>query len=514
MASHVSRRSFLKSAAAGGTALGLGELGFLCGLPPVSAADAAPEHGRVRLRAEIEPLVTLIEDSSRDRLLEEIADRIHKGTTYQDILAALLLAGVCNVRPRPSVGFKFHAVLVVNSAHLASLASPDHERWLPLFWALDNFKSAQAQNQKESGWRMPPLDEGKVPTARKARKAFVEAMDSWDEQAADAAVIGLARSAGSHEVFELFCRYGARDFRDIGHKAIFVANSWRTLQTVGWQHAEPVLRSLAYALLKNDGTNPATADLPPDRPGRKNKELADKFRPDWQAGGTNTEAGCCEATTELLSVLRQANAADAAAKFTEAVNGGASPQTIWDALFLGAGELLLRQPGIVALHAVTSTNALHYAYQASADDVTRRWLILQNASFVTLFRDALGSRGKVGDAKIDALTPLEPEKSGADAVAELFAEVSKDRLTAARKTLGYVAAKGDPRALMDAARLLVFFKGNDSHDYKFSSAHLEDIENVSPEWRDRFLAAGMMNFKGSGAKDIPLVQRARAALNG
>jgi hypothetical protein len=85
-------------------------------------------------------------------------------------------------------------------------------------------------------------------------------------------------------------------------------------------------------------------------------------------------------------------------------------------------------------------------------------------------------------------------------------------LTAARKTLGYVADKGDPGKLMDAARLLVFFKGNDSHDYKFSSALLEDYEHVSPAWRDRFLAAGMMNFKGSGGKDISLVQRTRAAL--
>ena len=52
----------------------------------------------------------------------------------------------------------------------------------------------------------------------------------------------LARSTGAAEVMELFWRYGARDFRDIGHKAIFVANSYRTLQTIGWRHAEPVLR--------------------------------------------------------------------------------------------------------------------------------------------------------------------------------------------------------------------------------------------------------------------------------
>jgi hypothetical protein len=508
MASHVSRRQFLNTAAVGGTALGLSDLGFLGGLPPVRAADVQPEPGRVRLRPEIEPLVTLIEESPRNRLLEEIAARIKRGTSYKDVLAALMLAGVCNVQPRPSVGHKFHAVLVVNSAHLASLASPDSERWLPLFWALDNFKSSQATNATEShGWRMKPVDESKVPTPHQARAAFTDAMDKWDEEAADAAVVGLARTAGSHEVFELFTHYGARDFRDIGHKAIYVANSWRTLQTIGWQHAEPVLRSLTYALLKYDGTNPAGADLPADRPGRANKPLAASIRADWLDGTPSREA-----TVDLLAMLRQVKPDEAPAKVVAALNAGTSPHAVWDALFLGAGELLLRQPGIVALHAVTSTNALRYAFESTANDETRRWLLLQNAAFVPLFRDALSGRGKVGDARIDALEPLDLEKSGEQAVAEVFADVTKDRLTAARKVLGYTAAKGDPRAIMDAGRLLVFFKGSDSHDYKFSSALLEDYGHVSPAWRDRFLAAGMMNFKGSGAKDIPLVARARAVL--
>jgi hypothetical protein len=107
----------------------------------------------VRFHPEIEPLVRLIEDTPRERVLEEVAQRIRKGTSYRDVLAALLLAGVREIQPRP-VGFKFHAVLVVNSAHLASISSPDQHRWLPIFWALDHFKESQAATAKESGWRM------------------------------------------------------------------------------------------------------------------------------------------------------------------------------------------------------------------------------------------------------------------------------------------------------------------------------------------------------------------------
>ena len=91
-------------------------------------------------------------------------------------------------------------------------------------------------------------------------------MDNWDEEAADASVVGLVRTATTGELFDLFAKYGSRDFRDIGHKIIYVANAFRVLDVIGWQHAEPVLRSLAYALLHHDGKNPAKEDLEPDRP--------------------------------------------------------------------------------------------------------------------------------------------------------------------------------------------------------------------------------------------------------
>ena len=68
---------------------------------------------------------------------------------------------------------------------------------------------------------MEPVDEANVPkTAEKARKAFITAMDRWDVEGVDTAVAGLARTAGANEVFELFSRYGARDFRSIWRKPV------------------------------------------------------------------------------------------------------------------------------------------------------------------------------------------------------------------------------------------------------------------------------------------------------
>jgi hypothetical protein len=197
------------------------------------------------------------------------------------------------------------------------------------------------------------------------------------------------------------------------------------------------------------------------------------------------------------------------------LNRGVAPQSIWDAMQLCAGELLMRQPGIVALHAVTTSNALHFAYQTSANDETRRLMMLQNAAFLPMFRGAMGGRGSIKDLTVDDLAGGdEPAKASTD---ELFQELGRDPMSAARKTLALLDAEkaGDASAeeLLDAARLLVFLKGDDAHDYKFSSAIFEDFYHVSPAWRNKYLALNMFKLRNALDDDNSLVQRTRAALN-
>jgi len=506
MQDKATRRQFMKVAGMSGAALGLGNFAFLKSVPPVSAQETRVTPALVKLDSGIEPLVRLIEDTPQADLLEQVAQRIHQGTTYQQIVAALFLAGVRNIAPRPNVGFKFHAVMVVNAAHLESLASPESDRWLPIFWALDEFKKSQAMEQHDSGWRMAPVNESLVPPAHKAREAFIDAMDRWDEKSADAAVAGLVRSHGANEIYELFYRFGARDFRSIGHKAIFVGHSWRLLQFIGWQHAEPVLRSLAYALLNHDlkKTTPALSDDPADRPWRRNQKLASDMGPAWMTGKLDDGA-----TRDMLTVLRQGTNNDSCDTAVALIGRGVSPHSIWDALFTAASEIVMRQPIVPNVHSMTSTNALRYSFQASGDEGTRKLLLLQSCAFIPMFRDAM--RGKIADIRVDDVKPLAVAESSAG-IEEIFGDVSKDRMSAAQKIRYYLSRGGSPQDLMNAARRLIFVKGLDAHDYKFSCAVLEDYFKLSPAWRDQFLATSAFYLKGSGAKDNTLVQRTRAAM--
>ena len=505
------RRRFLSRTAQAGALLSLGDLGFLSRLPSVSAAEVASATPSVALRPEIAGVVRMIETTPRAELLEKVAAQIASGLSYRELLAGLLLAGVKNVEPRPSVGHKFHSVLVVNSAHLASISSPPEHRWLPIFWALDYYKSAAARDVEERGdWTMSRVNESNMPPARKARTAFVAAMDNWDVEAADVAVARLARSAGINEIYELLFRYGGRDFRSIGHKAIFVANSWRTLQCIGSQHAEPVLRSLAYALLMHEEGNPAQRDADADRPFRKNQELVGKIRPDWREGKVQTDA-----TREFVTALRTVSNNEASNLVVEQLNAGVAAQSIWDALHVAAGEMLMKQPGIIALHAVTTTNAMSFAYRTSGGDETRRLLMLQNAAFLTMFRDRMGGRGPIANRTIDTLQAEPPVEPKGEFTAEaIFGELNDRPQAAANRALAHLRRSGNAKDLIDAARLLIFLKGNNAHDYKFSSAVLEDYYHVSPAWRDIYFASNIFGLRGSASPDNQLVSRTRAALGG
>jgi hypothetical protein len=500
----LSRRTFTRTLGHAGFAASLGRIAFVSRWSSVSAAETRLPAHLVQFRPEIEPLVRLLEDTARERVIEEVASRIRKGLTYRDVVSALFLAGIRNIQPRP-IGFKFHAVLVVHAAHLAAQAASDSDRWLPILWAVDQFKSSQGRDIQEGDWAMAAVDESAVPPAHRARQAFRDAMESWDETAADTAITGLARTVGAHEIFEILCRYGIRDFRELGHKLIYIVNAFRALEVIGWQHAEPVLRGIVYALLDRVGdANPSKSDLPADRPFRRNEVLIREIREGWVQGLVDSEL-----PRRLMSAAREGSAVDTSRLVVEQLNRGVGPASILDGLHLAASDLLVREPGILSLHAHTFTNAVHYAWQHVRSDELRRLLLAQNAAFLPLFR---------GEPKKKRLTleSLEPQMPSAKdipgALEETFADVGPNTALAASKLLSWLKEHPDPQPFADMARRLIFLKGRDAHDYKFSSAVLEDIPQIDERWRGRFVAASLFNLRGSAEKDTDLVKRIRDAM--
>ena len=369
----LNRRAFLRQAATTAAALGVARLA------PATTAPALPAHSE---------LVPLLIDTDRDRLLERLVARIRGGLDYPTLLGAIAEASVRQVRPYPHVGFKYHAFMVLQAVHQSTMLGRPQDRWLPVLWAADVFKGSESAEQRLGSWSLGPVPEQLVPPAHKAEGAFRDAMERWDPEAGDAAVVGLARSVPRDRLFALLFHYGARDFRAIGHKAITVANCHRLMGVVAPEHTEPMLRSLVLALLNHEGEpNPADTDLAPDRPWRRNLVRANQPKAEKEREGEGDNG----AVTSILEVLREGSEEDASRAVLAGLAHGVPEQQLWTAIFLAAGDLMLKQSGIISVHANTTANALHYAYRQVGDPGTRRLILLQAAAFLPLFRDLLGA---------------------------------------------------------------------------------------------------------------------------
>jgi hypothetical protein len=496
------RRRFLQIASAVGLGSELGPWDSLRLITPLHAEETQVKPDMVKFRPEIEPVVRLLEEVPRERALEVAIAQLKKGLSYKNLLAGLFLAGIRNIKPRP-VGFKFHAVMVINSAHILGQSAAASERLLPMLWALDNFKASQAQDVEEGDWVLGPVDSSRLPKAHRAKDELVRAMEAWDASAADAAVTALCRGSGAAETMEPLWRAAVRDQRNIGHKAIFTAQSWRTLQAIGWEHAEPVLRSLVFGLLDLQGDSRPR----PVGPYEANLENAGKIREEWRNGRDDPGA-----TSALLQAIRQATPEAASTEAVRMLNDGVSAGSLWDAAVLASCELMMHKPDILALHATTSTNALHYAFTASGDDTTRRLALLQAIGWQPMFR----GRTKLTDSEGIDVLKVNPDlaiSSGDEAVGEIFTTVNEDRKKAAAKAQAYLGRGGSSDLIFDAARRMIFHKGAESHQYKYGAALAEEfLWSTEPKWRGQIAATSMFYLPGAKSPDSPLMNRAREAV--
>ena len=486
--------------------------GFLTAAGSAATLTLTGTLGRTA-RADIHDLLSLLEETPRSQIIERVAARIRSGTSYEDLLAALTLATVRNVSPYPDVGFKYHAVMVLHAIHHTTRGMPSAERWLPMLWAVDYFKEEQADELHSSGWTMAaaPPKPTRTPSPNQARRALADALDNWDLEAADAAVVNYASVAEPREVFELLWQYGARDFRGIGHKAITVQNAHRILTLLGWEHRDPVLRSTVAALVNfYDDPNPATAELREEAAWRQNTALRQEIPESWLQGRLDSPA-----SAELLAALREGDTLETGRAVVDFLKAGLSPVSVWHALHAAGAELLLTDPGVVPLHAQTVSNALQYAFRESADTATQQLMLLQGAAFIPRFRGMSG-RARRGVARLDELEPLPmeaPVASGTDALDEVFTTGRNARAQAMGRTLAYLEAGGAVQPLVDRIRHYLVANGTNSHHYKFAEAAIEN-HALSPRspWRDRYLAAGFAYFNGPWNRTNATVRGARELL--
>ena len=395
-----------------------------------------------------------------------------------------------------------HTVLALQSVHLTALNLPGRERWLPVFWALDYFKRAQEAERRQSGWTMGPEPEPVAGTVEAARKRLTDALDRWDLEAVDPAVLDFARLATPEQLSEILFRYGIRDLRAIGHKVIAVQNVHRLLPVVGPEYAPPVFRSLAAALQNHSyDPNPATGDLPSDRTWRAFQAMLGEIPKTWKQGRRDDAA-----RNEFIRTLRETSELDAGRAAIDLLQHGVSADSIWEALFAAAAELVLTQPTVVPVHAQTSANAFHYVFRHARTETTQLLALLQSAAFRP------SAAGSATRAPICASTNWTLSRPPAPARTR-WARLSPNCRTIPSPALArpcITCSRAAPRTgWLPVHAGISRTAAEQSHDYKFTEAALENHREMAPTaWRERILAASMAYFTGTAMAPSPVAQEA------
>lgn len=509
------RRQFLH-VAAGAVSLCLVDGHLQSGLTAL-AAEPPPE--KIRFGPDLEPIVRLMEETPREDCVRVFINELRRGLPYRKFLAASLFAGIRRTHSHHEV-YKIHAMHQVGMDVLAA------ERLLPLFWGLNVFKQHQEDFPATSmtEWRGP------LPAADKAALQFQDAIQAVDQEQAESAIIALARGQGARPTMEQLWQHGCRNGGSGGHMAICLSNCFRALETIGWEESESALRfvvqdwfSLKYIM--------------PDRYHQANQSRVSEHLShlplDW-AGRRADQA----ATIELLTQIREGDGEKSALLVIQQLRRGVGAQAIWDGIHLATAELLVRHKdgwGLASrpLHSNTSTNAMHYAFRTATAPATRLLLLLQAVAWATDKTGGDRTGGGLRDLSITELPAIELPASSEDAITEIFAQLPTrhyrwdkkdgavlnygnraDADEACRKV--FVLARDRPAAVplfvQTAHSWLCRKASNDSHEYKFLAAILEDAEWVSPEWRPHLLAAAIHYFHGNQSPDNPVIQQTREAL--
>jgi hypothetical protein len=396
------------------------------------------------------------------------SDAIRAGAKPGTVLGAIFLCGVRDVRPRPH-GI-LHSVMIVESCCRLGEASAPVEAWLPVFWNLDDMKRSQERDRMEGDWVLGRAAQPRGSSATEARREFVAAMEAWDVERADRAVVGLVRSHAHAEAFETIWPLAARCYAFIGHKMIYAAQVERMLRRIGWEHAEAALRSLVMSALVDRDT--ATLGL--------SRELAAGLPADWDKGREDPAHSAA-----LAGVLRSSGPAQAQRLVAQAFQEGRGPHTVWDALRLVGAELFARRTGrsaadgraaLLPVHAFTVTAAFRHAFDSSTRDETRRVLVLQAAGWLASLRDDL--------ARIVGLQ--------------------------AERASGYAADVA--RANVSTMRSRLFRTAQEHHQFKYLAALEEEGDLVHPRWAGQLALTAEEYVANPSDAETEVYRRSVAAL--
>ena len=467
------------------SALGaLSMLGPGCDMGPVIAIP--PSSGVLSERELVTKILAAVTPTEAISLA---ASQLAAGLSSHTLLRATLLAGAIGIRP--ATGGGYHAVLQTRALRRFAERLPEPLAAGARLLSVYLVKRAHGNSPHTPPALIPPAA-GEDPWA-----ALDAAAQDWDAAAFAGSVVTLLEQQGQSAARDALYRYAGRRVYYLAHDPIAAGNLLESLDALGWDDMEDVVSAVAQVLVNQEIFS---SDLPM-RP-----ESIDLWADVWERvshvdEGWTTGDLDSDARDHLQQTLAHGSPTDGVDAFQQALADGVAPQSLWEAAFLDAVEMLLDEAGRgIGAHALTSLRALHQGYLTVSDADTRLHLTLLAGAWTPMLREELTIRSSSEQTFTSSLALLSPMEGTLE---EAFAQEGGafggrgDSIQAARIVLGWLEAGGDPRTYEGLLLQYCLERADEEHYFKMPIACLDLADLLSDDIAPRLMACAIIACPGS-----------------
>jgi hypothetical protein len=321
-----SRREFLADVGKGMIAASIGAgLANELGLCPAIAGD----EPKALSFGDLEPLVAMLQETTKDKLLPVLVEKLNSGTDLKKLTAA---AAFANARTFGGENyFGFHVFMALVPAYQMGGELPKEKAALPLLKVLYR----NAHYTAEVGGRKNEVLKPMTPAESATPEAVRKAVNAGDKAAAERLLAAVTKTPEDALNAALL---GVADTHDV-HTAVMPWRAYAMLDIVGKEHAVTLLRQSVRQCAKQCDTQRGRKEMEAFRAIMPN--LLEKYRlPKGDAPSRKADNAWIE---KLCGTILTSSTDQAGEAVAMALAEGFDPEHIGEAISMAANQLVLRQ---------------------------------------------------------------------------------------------------------------------------------------------------------------------------
>lgn len=328
------RREFLADVGRGMLVASLGSATAL----ELGLTQSLAEDSDQRLTfGRLEPLVSMMQETSPDKLLPLLVEQLKAGTDLKTLVTSAALANVRAFGGQDYTGY--HTFMALVPAFQMAGELPKSRQALPVLKVLYRNSSRIQEQQVHHQDTLQPVQAVEFVEPRRGGELLRESVRAVDWQGAEARFAALAKGTPGEAFHHL--QFAVQDEVNV-HRVVLAWRAWTMLGLCGERYAHTLLRQSVRYCLKSE-QNLRDRNRPPSAIREVLPRLLDQYHLlSKPLGDRKADDAWIEQLAHTIFSGTRERAADAAAA---ALAEGMQPQEVGEAISIAANLLVLHDPG-------------------------------------------------------------------------------------------------------------------------------------------------------------------------